>query len=377
MPIAVEKSSKPASPNVRRRWLKRLAFVAYLLVLCEVAVRGYWTIRHGVPFFDMRQIFVGRFYPELRESGVLTANVSREDETLDVLILGGSVVTPAFGNIGDLLQQQLPAAAGRPVRVYKCANLALNSLDSVWKYERLRDQRFDLVLVYESINEARLNNCPPEFFRDDYEHMSWYRRVAALDRHPELPYFVLPYSLEYLAVGLFDHPAIGWYLPRHFPAHSEWPRQHGAEVKTAGSYQRNLERIIALACQRGATVCLPQYAYHIPDDATLERYQREQLGHWANGRMIEGWGTAEGVTASIDAHNAIIRELVAAHPHVVSVDMNGLLPHDGTVFNDPCHLSARGCELFVEHLIAPLAEWSAGPEVAKLPRTNDSPIRRQ
>ena len=86
----------------KRKWLKRLAFVVYVVALCELAVRGYWKARHGVPFFDMRQIFVGRFYPELRKSGVLATSITRDDESLDVLILGGSVVTSNFGPIDKL-----------------------------------------------------------------------------------------------------------------------------------------------------------------------------------------------------------------------------------------------------------------------------------
>lgn len=360
----------------KRKWLKRLAFVVYVVALCELAIRGYWTMRHGVPFFDMRQIFVGRFYPELRESGVLATSITRDDASLDVLILGGSVVTSSFGPIDNLLQQQLAERTGRPVRVFNCANLALNSLDSRWKYEQLKHQEFDLVMVYESINEARLNNCPREFFRDDYQHSSWYRRVAALNRHRELPWFALPYSLEYLAIGTLDHPAFGWYLPRHTPANTAWPREYGRDVKTAATYRRNLEQIVELAKLRGATVLLPQYAYHIPDDATLAHYQREQLGHWVTGRKIEGWGTAAGVTAAIEAHNAVIRDLAAAHNHVITLDMNALMPHEGDVFVDPCHLSPRGCELFVDNLREPLQVWCDRATLAKAPPERSAPTSR-
>ena len=70
------------------------------------------------------------------------------------------------------------------------------------EYEALGNEHFDLVLVYDGINEARANNVPPDLFRDDYGHYGWYEVVNALARHQGRARFALPYTAEYLGLRL-------------------------------------------------------------------------------------------------------------------------------------------------------------------------------
>jgi hypothetical protein len=68
------------------------------------------------------------------------------------------------------------------------------------------------------------------------------------------------------------------------------------------------------------------------------------------------WGEARHVTAAVDAHNAVIRELAQQYDHAVFVDQNGLIPKDGRHFVDACHFAPDGCDAFVDNLIPPLVE---------------------
>ena len=51
----------------------------------EVVAARYWAYFCDVPFFDSSQVLVGRFYPELHTSGVLTESITRDDEYFDVV----------------------------------------------------------------------------------------------------------------------------------------------------------------------------------------------------------------------------------------------------------------------------------------------------
>ena len=61
------------------------------------------------------------------------------------------------------LREQLAYLGQRNVRIFNLAMPAHTSRDSWLKYAALRDARFDLVIFYHGINEARVNNAPPEY----------------------------------------------------------------------------------------------------------------------------------------------------------------------------------------------------------------------
>ena len=347
----------PSSANVavkqKRSWRKRMLLAAifglYVLVLAEVSARGYWRLRYDVPFFDTTQIWSMRFYPELRDSKTLESSVTRDDKYYDVLLLGASVVSTSFGDIGQQLETQLSELTGQPARVFNCSSPALTTRDSLLKYQKLDDKQFDLVVVYHGINDARMNNCPPGMFRSDYTHSAWYYRVAALDRHPEFAYWALPYTLEHIAVSF------GQYLPKHQPPDG-WSR-HGEIVKTVDSFYENVSEIIKLAKQRNADVLLPSYAWHLTDDYSLPKFRKKQLDYGSHAMAVELIGTPRGVSAAVTEHNQAIRRLTNEHANVVFADLNGLMPKDGKHFDDICHLTQVGCTEFVKLLRQPLIEY--------------------
>ena len=358
----------PARPprSRRRKILARVLYTFYLLAILEIGARAFWCIKCGVPLFRMQDILVGRFYPELRRSNVLTTSITKADGYYDVLLLGGSVVSEDCGPTSRLLQEQLTERIGQPVRVFNCANLALSSRDSLIKYRMLADKEFDLVIHYEAINEIRMNNCSREMFKPDYSHSSWYRRIEGLSRHKELPFFVLPYSVEYLVVSSLDTPGAGWYIPRNFPIGGNW-NDDGLDIKTEESFRRHLTEMIELADERGAQVLLMGYACYIPSDYTLEKFQAQALDYSGHVCPVESWGTPEGVTAGVAAHNVVLRELGASFPHVFYVDQDALIPKSKLNFIDPCHLTAAGRQTFVDNIKGPIAQRVEQARLARKP----------
>jgi hypothetical protein len=352
---------KPASPS--RRWLRRGVFLLYVLLLGELAARSWWSLCYGVPFFDTAQIQSHRFYGELHRSGVLTTAVTKADAYYDVLLLGGSAVSPDFTDIDQRLRRDLETLTERPVRVFNCACPAMTLRDSLLKYQALADQQFDLVVVYDGINDARLNNCPPGRFRDDYTHSAWYYRIQALGHHPELSWFVLPYTVEHALVSTMDSQLATRLFPerafvsRHAPKNWQWATQT-QELKTPAPYRRNLLDLVELAARREAKVLLIGYAWHIPEDYTIEKFQARQLDYSPGAGMpVESIGTPDAVRAACAAHNAASREIAERFEHVLYVDQQELLPKRGEFFYDCCHLTAAGSQRFVDNLRQPLRDW--------------------
>jgi hypothetical protein len=341
----------------KRKWLSgaRLAKIGLALSIFliggELLSRAYWAATKRTPLFTGQPGWES-YYPQMRSSGALTDTIGNTDESYDVLILGGSTVSDDFGNIGPRLREGLERQLGRPTRVYNLALYGHNSRDSVLKHRYLSHQRFDLVVAYDGLNDARMNNAPPELFRDDYSHCRWYATLGFVERNPQLARSALLYSGKFALDRCGEESGLAWYIPRHRAGPDL--TEHAREVKTAGPFRAHYEEIVTAATARGTRVVLMTFALHVPANYTEAACTEGQLDY-ANKRPdpVELWGKPEYVTAAVEQHNAVIRDLAAQHP-VVLVDQHALLPRNGKVFSDCCHLTDEGCALFVANVLGAL-----------------------
>lgn len=348
-----------------RRLLRWVLFLLYLTILLEIGSRVYWKLKRDVPFFAGRQDWYGRFYEELRDSGVWDANLAKDNDTFDVLLLGGSAMDRIYRSLGgdsSAMQEAFGKLAGREAKVYNLANPGMGTLDSLTKYQLMEDygKHFDLVVVYHGINDVRLNNCPPEKFRDDYTHAGFYKQIKRMeDQMGLLLFFRLPYTVEYTIIHLMSSKRLEYYVPRH-KLNPAWT-QYGTEIKTETSFRNNLLKTITLASRtRREPIVLATFAWHIPDDYSLEKCQAGELDYSGEGKpdAVENWGTVEGVRSGLEVHNRVLRELAAANPQAAFLDFETMVPDDGKYFNDVCHLSERGKRLFLDVLIKKVTESS-------------------
>ena len=183
------------------RRLRRVCFLAvyvlFLLLLAELGARAFWVSR-GVPFFTAQRRIYRSFYPGVAGVERAAERDADGEDTFDVLLLGGSVLNPRYGDIEHVLRERLTRAMGRPIKVHNLAEPGHTSLDSYYKYKHLAAVDFDIVLVYHGINELRANNCPTDMFRDDYSHFSWYKLINDYERRADRRWFVLPYTVKFV-----------------------------------------------------------------------------------------------------------------------------------------------------------------------------------
>lgn len=334
------------------KWKKTGAILLYccaLALLVESAARGVLVSTRRASFLHPDRV-VFFYYPELER--IRDQKITAADTSYDVLLLGASVL----GSQVKAVRQKLHSAiTGQPVRVHDATALAHTSLDSLYKYQYLRDKSFDIVVFCHGINEVRANNIPAEFFRSDYSHYAWYREIAIMANHRELPYIAAPYlfhlSLWKLRQKMAATPPLGRLLPSlmlvpiHHPR-PEWAR-FGSEIKSAEPFGANLAAILALSRERGERILVTTFSWYSPETYSKTAFEARKLDYVENrGMPTEVWGAPKNVVAGIRVHNDVVRKLVAGEKDLLFIDMEKEIPKQGAYFVDICHLSEKGTERF-------------------------------
>jgi hypothetical protein len=314
--------------------------LALIAVSLEVGSRLFWKIKHGVSLTRGSHILYV-FYPNVER---LRSEVNRPDEDhLDILLLGGSVVDEMRDGFRFLGER-----AGDSLRFHVAARVAHTTLDSRRKYRLLQDLPYDELLVYHGINDCKYNSVPDQLFDDEYSAYPFYKSTAALLRERRIDWLTLPYTLRFAWIQARHVEGREWDKPV-VTALPEWT-QHGTDVKTARTFRLNLEEILGRSQQAGQTVHLATFASYIPQDYTEERFRAGELDY-ANPRLrVEVWGEAADVRRCIEIHNEIIRDLAGAYPHARLVEVEQGVSKTGSHFDDACHFTPRGQELFFETL---------------------------
>ena len=343
--------------RIAKKVLVLLIYILFLCLLLEIVSRTEWSIRRDVSFFSPATYF---YYPELKP--VAMQRIVRGDDPFDILLLGGSVLTEEWGSISRLLAERVAYATKARVRVHNLAESAQTTLDSFYKYRHLQDKSFDLVILYHGINDVRLNNCPPQVYKEDYSQYSWYKVINLFEAHPALASAVSFYSLYYRFIRIQEK--IGSppkYISRKMPL-EEWLK-YGDRIKTATAFRRNIEKILDIAKNKEEPVLLMSFCYYVAPNYTLEAFMHRKVDYTLFGAPVEIWGIPENVVAGMDVHNSIIRDLAGYQDGNTYVDQKAGFPQDGEYFNDICHLTQKGCERFVDGIIQKVLERVPRPPV--------------
>jgi hypothetical protein len=361
--MAVDKSRHcSVLGRARVAWFASVILAALISFVCaEATARVYWRVCCDIPVLNPKEILYA-FYPELKASGelpevlrsVTPAQATHTDDFYDILLLGGSVLHKSWGSVETELREQLTNIGLRKVRIFNLAAPAHTSRDSWLKYAALRDARFDLVIFYHGINDARVNNAPPEIFREDYAHYSWYEAVNTLAPFHETALLALPYTLRYAVISARHNLVKDHHIPTYV-VRKDW-LQYGRESQSAASFKKNLSAILNLASQRGDQMLLMTFATYVPENYSREAFNKKQLDYTLHRAPIEWWGMREHVLSTVAVHNEIVRDLARRHRQVVFVDQANLMPGAGRYYNDPCHLTALGSTEFVKNIVSVLEQ---------------------
>jgi hypothetical protein len=346
--------------------LKRI-FIPVLvsLVLLELSFRAYFAIK-----FDDFNVFLQpkailyQFYPSLKQVEVN----SKSESEFKILLLGGSVIHPLWSDFEKLLLQSLQENSELSIQVDNLAQSSHTSLDSKIKYQLLEDKGYDAILIYHGINELRFNLCSDEDFKEDYSHVSFYRKVHSLTNWGSAV-SILPYTYscftEIIQENLFPNKNITLGSPLIDSLDQNLIR-HGTNVKTVKPFYQNYNYIIEQALANGSAVITPTFATYIPPDYSLKKFNAKELGYVKHTLPIELWGSLESVEKGIMVHRKAMEELTTKQTHqnlyVIELDKTLNL---SDYFNDVCHLSKAGTIKFlseVNEVFFPLLERKRNQE---------------
>jgi GDSL-like Lipase/Acylhydrolase family len=328
------------APRRNRRLFYWMLYGLYLLTLVLILWTGFLWFCYRVPpnkfTFQLDPYLI--HYKEVLDTPDLMAPPPG-DHAFRVLHLGGSVSE----QFGGELERRLPELVGRPVKVFNLARSAHTSRDSRNKLEYLQNAPFDLIVVYNGVNDIQMNCVPDEIFRDDYSHCIWYekfeRHKAARQVRPgEL---IMSQVQQRIGLGVTEPDQL----------------HYGNTTKTGPGFRSNFETMIEIAQRKHTPLVLMTFSLHIPENYNSADYQAGKLDYapGAFHMAVECWGYPADVRRSIGVHNGIIRELAAANPQCYFIDQDQLLK-GGQNFCDVCHLSPRGIEQCVENMIQGLRQ---------------------
>jgi hypothetical protein len=323
----------------------------------EAAARVLWSARYGVPLSRPRTVLYA-LYPELWQVEWKDAELRGQD-AVRILFLSGSALHPAWGNVEQELRERLTVKLGRPVVIFNMAAIGHTSRDSVVKYRALEHERFDLVVFYHGINDARANNVPPERFRADYSHYAWYDAVNALEPRRGSRWTILPATLRFLSVRLKERLGFVDYVPMDAPR-PEW-LEYGGDIKSAASFEANLRAVAEMAHAKHEPLMVMTFATYVPAGYSLEAFSERTLDYTLHLSPIEMWGSPANVLAAVSRHNEIVRRVASDDPELSLVDQASAMPKRGRFFNDICHLTGAGSSVFVENMLGVTVEMLSAP----------------
>lgn len=324
----------------KRSPVRRLMFVAsylfYVAILLFVGAKLFWHFGFGIPMtrsLSAVEVLV-TFYPKLHSSGVYETEITPDNGYFDVLALGGSVMDQASQSMETALRKRL----GDKLRYFNMATAAHTSRDSFLKAEFLRDKSFDLILVYNGINDLAMNNVAEEQFQDDYTHCAWYAGMAKRVKAGKL-------SLTELASDRIELIArSGQDRADHI---------HSAVIKTTRPLRANLKGIVEIAAAKQTPVVLMTFQHYIAEGYREDLFRAGGFDYGTGfDRMeVEAWTAPEYIAPALAAQNNEILDLAAESSNVILCDQVKHMPAEGKYFSDVCHMTAVGRNLFAKNIM--------------------------
>jgi lysophospholipase L1-like esterase len=307
----------------RRRWFVA-AYSAFLVVVIVTVLRLV-TVQADV--WDY-------YYPELKASGATSAPASRDDDTLDVLTLGGSVLL----QVESVLEMRLRAELGDRIRCYHLSTTAHTSRDSLLKYQQLAGRKFDVVIICHGINDVRMNYWPKSRFQADYTHCPWYAHLA--------------HDVQLGQLTLWDRVAkFAKQEGLGPPAAADYPL--GNNLKTPLAFENNLSQLATEAAARDDQVVFLTMASYLPNGYSREAFQDGALDYGSGDAKyaVELWGEPKHVVTGILEHNRRTRAVAGRHEHVHLVDIEASIEASGQNFSDVCHLTRSGQQRLIGEVL--------------------------
>ena len=154
------------SQTRRRKTIRAIAILTYPFYLAGLYLLAdvlYWNVAYHIPVSQTwtdRRVWTIQ-YPELGRMAADHERHAAEPDRFEVVLLGGSVLE----QVAPFLQNALRERLGDRVKIHCLAKAAHTSRDSYLKYGNIMGVDTDLLILYDGINDVRMNCIERSEFR--------------------------------------------------------------------------------------------------------------------------------------------------------------------------------------------------------------------
>jgi hypothetical protein len=342
----------------------RAPFLFYCLALVVLAVCAaeFWLLpkQQGLPRESLLNGFVavpgtdidGQRINALGFTGGVPSK-EKQPDSLRVLLLGSSTLFNR--HLGERLQQALQQRTTRRVEVLDAGLRSHTSRADLLKWDLLADYQWDVVVVYNGINDLWANHVQAADFYADYRHLDpWYRRTPWLDNSLLLRQ---AYNGGWHLLHALNRASGARLFPDYQFVFPKKPYVNAAAFASLNSYRDNVGTLLERVRAQGAKPVLLTFAWHIPASYSRQAFIDHALDYQNPERYDErdvfNWGPPDYVREALSRQNDIVR-ILGAQQDVLLLDIDAEMSHHGEWFGDVCHFSEAGVDVFTARLSSAL-----------------------
>lgn len=270
------------------------------------------------------------------------------NEKEKVLILSSSALTTEWGNYASVFSKKLNNSENN-WEVYNASGVGFSSLDNLNTYLLLKELHFDYVLFYNGINDSRINNCPPELFNENYNHLSWNNEINTIQKHAEINITVIPFFLDYYGQKIKAQVCPDCFIAENYHEQESW-QSYGADFKSLLSFDQNCQKIIE-AKSPESKLLFVSFATYIPENYSFTKFANQSLDYnfHKNSREVEVWGSPKNVANFMLNLNNNLATHHQPSSQVYYYDIRDKLTNP-VYFADVCHFSEEGIDFTASYV---------------------------
>jgi hypothetical protein len=335
--------------DMNRKPIKKVLYLFLFLSLFDLALRLILTAYGGASVLRPKEI-IYHYYPMTRDIKEQYAHT--DTHSYKILVLSCSTLQKDWGDIKIQLEKRLnisdkmASPGADSFSVFNASGIGFSSRDNLTCYRLLSDLRFDLVIDYSGINDARFNNCPGGIFKNDYSQIPWNNEINCILRHPEMNYTVIPFFIDFSYQLIYESIAKDKFIPVHYSMRQSW-WDFGSDLKSLKAFKSNIEGIQALSKEKKEQLLFVSYCYYIPSDYTLKKFKCKRLDYTyqKNSREIEIWGWPKNISSFLDSADIVVKR-IATDNNVPYLNIRPEFEGKSLYFADICHFSPAGLTSF-------------------------------
>jgi hypothetical protein len=166
------------------------------------------------------------------------------------------------------LKSNLTDICKKKVEILGAALRAHTTMSSILKYKLLSKYNFDIVLIYDSMNDLWMNHVNSKDFKEDYSHFDpWYKRN---------------YCLNHSIICRMIYNKLIYRKP------AKNVRKTFIDAPGEKVFRENLTDLVEALYNHGSIPILMTFAWSIPPNYSRELFESNSLGYNNRQTMIGG-----------------------------------------------------------------------------------------